>query len=243
MFEGKFSIKPSKDGSYYIDRYGEHFKYILHYLQNKKLNLPQDNINYLIHHLLLDAKYYHLKSLELSLYSLLVCKLGSNILSEKDMRFVCECLEYDYPNGINIDKCSLIYRGDNYPQIDKLEGLNRLLMVFAGEENKFAFYFEAGYSTDNSVDGCSIDFDSFISGERYLNKKHKSETGHFYVFPKYEDVPGIQNLISCDIEHELDCPELHCIKIYNLLGKTRLSCTGDCCRFHDSCDITKIEIF
>eukprot|EP00483_Globobulimina_turgida_P008023 UN08039 len=182
MFEGKFSIKPSKDGSYYIDRYGEHFKYILHYLQNKKLNLPQDNINYLIHHLLLDAKYYHLQSLELSLYSLLVCKFGSNILSEKDMKFVCNCLEYDYPNGINIDKCSLIYRGDTYPQIDKLEGLNRLLMVFAGEDNKFGFYFEAEYSTDNFVDECSIDFDSRISGKRYLNKKHKSETGHFHVF-------------------------------------------------------------
>merc|ERR1712130_651304 len=34
MFNGSFSMDPSKDGSYFIDRDGEYFKYILNYLRN-----------------------------------------------------------------------------------------------------------------------------------------------------------------------------------------------------------------
>ena len=40
MFSGKFEIKPSEDGTFFIDRDGTHFRFILNYLRNGKLTLP-----------------------------------------------------------------------------------------------------------------------------------------------------------------------------------------------------------
>ena len=33
MFSGRFDTKPSEDGSFFIDRDGTHFRYILNYLR------------------------------------------------------------------------------------------------------------------------------------------------------------------------------------------------------------------
>ena len=41
MFSGRFEMKPSKDGSFFIDRDGTHFRFILNYLRNGKLTLPE----------------------------------------------------------------------------------------------------------------------------------------------------------------------------------------------------------
>jgi len=41
MFSGKFDIKRSKDGSFFIDRDGTHFRFILNYLRTGKLTLPE----------------------------------------------------------------------------------------------------------------------------------------------------------------------------------------------------------
>ena len=35
MFSGRFDTKPGEDGSYFIDRDGTHFRYILNYLQEQ----------------------------------------------------------------------------------------------------------------------------------------------------------------------------------------------------------------
>ena len=37
MFSGRFDTKPSEDGSYFIDRDGTHFLYILNYLRTGQL--------------------------------------------------------------------------------------------------------------------------------------------------------------------------------------------------------------
>ena len=42
MFSGKFDTKPSEDGSFFIDRDGTHFRFILNYLRTGKLTLPED---------------------------------------------------------------------------------------------------------------------------------------------------------------------------------------------------------
>ena len=44
MFSGRFDTKPNEDGSYFIDRDGTHFRYILNYLRTGQLLLPEDNI-------------------------------------------------------------------------------------------------------------------------------------------------------------------------------------------------------
>ncbi|PFX29428.1 BTB/POZ domain-containing protein KCTD21 [Stylophora pistillata] len=40
MFSGKFDVKPSEDGAFFIDRDGKHFRFILNYLRTGKLTLP-----------------------------------------------------------------------------------------------------------------------------------------------------------------------------------------------------------
>ena len=44
MFSGRFDTKPSEDGSYFIDRDGTHFRYILNYLRMGELIVPDDKI-------------------------------------------------------------------------------------------------------------------------------------------------------------------------------------------------------
>ena len=42
MFSGKFEMKPSEDGSFFIDRDGTHFRFILNFLRTGKLTLPEE---------------------------------------------------------------------------------------------------------------------------------------------------------------------------------------------------------
>ena len=44
MFSGGFDSKPAEDGSYFIDRDGTHFRYILNYLRTGQLVVPEDKI-------------------------------------------------------------------------------------------------------------------------------------------------------------------------------------------------------
>ena len=41
MFSGKFEVKPSEDGAFFIDRDGKHFRFILNYCRTRKLTLPK----------------------------------------------------------------------------------------------------------------------------------------------------------------------------------------------------------
>ena len=41
MFSGKFDTQPSEDGSFFIDRDGTHFRFILNFLRDGKLILPE----------------------------------------------------------------------------------------------------------------------------------------------------------------------------------------------------------
>ena len=43
MFSGRFDAKPGEDGSYFIDRDGTHFRYILNYLQQGDFFSPKTN--------------------------------------------------------------------------------------------------------------------------------------------------------------------------------------------------------
>ena len=41
MFSGRFEMKPPEDGSFFIDRDGTHFRFILNFLRSGKLTLPE----------------------------------------------------------------------------------------------------------------------------------------------------------------------------------------------------------
>jgi len=61
MFSGRFDTKPSEDGSYFIDRDGTHFRYILNYLRTGKLIVPKDEI--IREELLAEAEFYQVEGI------------------------------------------------------------------------------------------------------------------------------------------------------------------------------------
>eukprot|EP01112_Ceratiomyxa_fruticulosa_P010048 TRINITY_DN2638_c0_g1_i1.p1 TRINITY_DN2638_c0_g1~~TRINITY_DN2638_c0_g1_i1.p1 ORF type:complete len:350 (-),score=60.55 TRINITY_DN2638_c0_g1_i1:258-1307(-) len=62
MFGGYIPLKPSEDGSFFIDRDGTYFNYILNYLRTGEWIIPQ-NKPYLIKMLLLEAEFYQISEL------------------------------------------------------------------------------------------------------------------------------------------------------------------------------------
>ena len=61
MFSGRFDTKPSEDGSYFIDRDGTHFRYILNYLRTGELIAPEDKV--VRRELLFEAKFYQVEGI------------------------------------------------------------------------------------------------------------------------------------------------------------------------------------
>ncbi|XP_078382144.1 uncharacterized protein LOC144664800 isoform X1 [Oculina patagonica] len=64
MFSGRFDTKPSEDGchgSYFIDRNGAHFRYILNYLRTGQLIVPEDKI--FRRELLAEAEFYQIEGI------------------------------------------------------------------------------------------------------------------------------------------------------------------------------------
>ena len=58
MFSGRFDTKPAEDGSYFIDRDGTHFRYILNYLRTGRLLFPKDEL--IREELLEEAEFYQI---------------------------------------------------------------------------------------------------------------------------------------------------------------------------------------
>ena len=61
MFSGRFDTKPAEDGSYFIDRDGTHFRYILNYLRTRELIVPEDKI--VRRELLREAEFYQVQGI------------------------------------------------------------------------------------------------------------------------------------------------------------------------------------
>ena len=61
MFSGRFDSKPAEDGSYFIDRDGTHFRYILNYLRTGQLVVPEDKI--VRRELLTEAEFYQVQGI------------------------------------------------------------------------------------------------------------------------------------------------------------------------------------
>ena len=61
MFSGKFEMKPSENGSFFIDRDGTYFRFILNYLRNGELILPEGAT--FLKELEAEAKFYQLQGI------------------------------------------------------------------------------------------------------------------------------------------------------------------------------------
>ena len=78
MFCGKYSLRPSRDGTFFIDRDGRLFGYILNYLRTGHLILDFKDNDILKRSLLLEAQFYRIQPL----IHILEPKVDSLILSE-----------------------------------------------------------------------------------------------------------------------------------------------------------------
>ena len=61
MFSGKFEMKPCEDASFFIDRDGTHFRFILNYLRTGKLTLPEGAT--FLKELLEEAEFYQIQGI------------------------------------------------------------------------------------------------------------------------------------------------------------------------------------
>ena len=61
MFSGKFEMKSSEDGAFFVDRDGTHFRFILNYLRDGELILP-DGATFL-KELEAEAKFYQIQGI------------------------------------------------------------------------------------------------------------------------------------------------------------------------------------
>ena len=61
MFSGKFEMKPCEDGTFFIDRDGTHFRFILNYLRTGKLTLPEGAT--FLKELLEEAEFYQIQGI------------------------------------------------------------------------------------------------------------------------------------------------------------------------------------
>ena len=61
MFSGRFDTKPAEDGSYFIDRDGTHFRYILNYLRTGYLLILDDKL--IRKEILEEAAFYQIRGI------------------------------------------------------------------------------------------------------------------------------------------------------------------------------------
>ena len=95
-FSSKFAIKPSKDGSFFIDRNGELFQYILEYFRTGQLMLPSTWTKQDIWKFYTEIKYYCIESL---LNTVLLKLFDSKIMRNNKIKSeiidnICDKLEY-----------------------------------------------------------------------------------------------------------------------------------------------------
>ena len=90
MFSGRFDTKPAEDGSYFIDRDGTNFRYILNYLWTGYLLIPDDKL--IRKEILEEAEFYQIRGIVNQLHP--PPFLGSKILSDEQKQFILNsCLK------------------------------------------------------------------------------------------------------------------------------------------------------
>ena len=121
-FSGNYADIPSDDGSFFFDRNGELFKYILEYLRTGHLMLPSDwNQNH-IWRFYIEVKYFMVKSLfDNVLYRLLNSGIVRDVKSKSEI-FEKIAQTMDKSKHLileNIKNCRLHYKYDINQQIDR----------------------------------------------------------------------------------------------------------------------------
>ena len=83
MFSRRYDAKPSEDGSYFIDRDGTHFRYILNYLRTGQLIVPKDEMGRIREELLAEAEFYQVEGM---IKALKVSAFKDSVILSSDQR-------------------------------------------------------------------------------------------------------------------------------------------------------------
>ena len=86
MFSGRFDTKSSEDGSYFIDRDGTHFRYILNYLRTGQLIVPTDEMARIRDELLAEAEFYQVEGIIEVLKPKVVCMFKDSMILSSEQR-------------------------------------------------------------------------------------------------------------------------------------------------------------
>ena len=104
MFSGRFDTKPSEDGSYFIDRDGTHFRYILNYLRTGQLVVPEDKI--IRKELLIEAEFYQVEGI---INGLTARPFNDSVILSSDQRQTLIGWLKDTPTSVSCNY-NLLYR-------------------------------------------------------------------------------------------------------------------------------------
>jgi len=97
MFSGRYNLEKNEEGCYFIDRDGTHFRYILNFLRNGTLLIPDDP--FVREELLIEAKYYQI----VDLIKLLEGHVGGEfqVNFEKQLPNIFPLTNHDYQQRID----------------------------------------------------------------------------------------------------------------------------------------------
>ena len=142
----KSILKPSEDGSYFIDRNGKYFHIILDFLRNDQLNLPETNREYVLRHLLDECIFYDIQPMIDEIYKELIYFVANKqrLLNMTYFQQIKHVINDKYKD-IEYPRFKLIYDGDgdgdmkyhnnDHGQIlPKVANLDNILIVCEYEE-------------------------------------------------------------------------------------------------------------
>eukprot|EP01084_Bolivina_argentea_P004619 8786_1 len=171
MFGGTFSTKPSKDGSYFIDRNGKYFEYILDFLRDGILIIPDSaDRKYIINKLLMESNFYNFNALDTTLIAYKV-EIESNFLTAKKVLQIRKWLNKStkYPHWTLLYKFGTIpYKGYDIDHFCKGYSSLLYIMKISYTNEVIGIYSKALYGTpkishsDNFVFHTTIFADSSI---------------------------------------------------------------------------------
>ena len=157
MFSGRFDTKPDEDGTYFIDRDGTHFRYILNYLRTGELVVPDDKT--IRHELLIEAKFYQVEGIIKALTPKTVFE-ESEILLKDQSKILVKWLK-NTP-GVDSVSVELLYRASrdgwaasNFHSCCDNKGPT--VTVIKSENYIFGGYSEAQWDGKNLTNNFSVD--------------------------------------------------------------------------------------
>ena len=92
MFSGTWQLQKQADGSYFIDRDGTHFRYIINYLRGQQVSIPSDDT--IKSELLEEVAFYNLEGLYQHLDA---SYIESNIITKQMADSLCTWMPFTRP--------------------------------------------------------------------------------------------------------------------------------------------------